>query len=73
MMYKVWYICDPDKNTECRKTRCHNSQDDPQGWCDATSNPAYAKTGSDGRPLVAYVQNDGGDIYTDPGDLFKAV
>ena len=47
-MTKVCYICDPDKNTSCSKAGCRIFN-----CCQCTTNPKYAKTGQNGKPIVA--------------------
>jgi hypothetical protein len=43
------YYCDPEKNTECRKTMCFRKG----GPCKRTSNPEYAKKDENGNPITA--------------------
>lgn len=42
----IRYICEPEKNTECRKTFC-------QEYCKATAFEEYAKRDEHGAPIVA--------------------
>lgn len=42
----IRYICEPEKNTECRKTLC-------QEFCKATAFEEYAKRDENGAPIVA--------------------
>ena len=42
----IRYICEPEKNTECRKTFC-------QEFCKATAFEEYAKRDENGAPIVA--------------------
>ena len=46
---KARYLCDPEKNTECRKTMCFQKG----GLCKKTSNPEYAKKDENGNPIMA--------------------
>lgn len=46
---KARYLCDPEKNTECRKTMCFQKG----GPCKRTSNPEYAKKDENGNPITA--------------------
>ena len=46
-MNKKWYICEPDLNKECRKTRCFIYG----GPCDMTSNPEYGLKDGKGNPI----------------------
>lgn len=42
----IRYICEPEKNTECKKTFC-------QEFCKATAFEEYAKRDENGAPIVA--------------------
>jgi len=42
---RIWYKCDPDKNTECRKRRCKHNPLSRDQSCDLTSNPACSVDG----------------------------
>ena len=56
------YLCDPEKNTECKKTACYIND----GPCKCTMNPAYALTDLNGDPIIrAQVSYD----TTKEGDL----
>lgn len=39
---KRWYMCDPAKNTACKKRSCKENPTALFPICDRTSNPAYA-------------------------------
>lgn len=52
---KVFYICDPDKNNECRKRNCGKNRN---YGCRCTSNPDYAKTDGNGKPIVSFIHFD---------------
>lgn len=44
--YPKVYLCDPDKNTECRKTSCYHMNMNPQyGVCKYTTHQEYSKDG----------------------------
>ena len=45
---KVAYICDPAKNTSCTKEGCMIFH-----LCQCTTNKEFAKTGENGKPIVA--------------------
>ena len=66
-MQKTFYKCDPEKNTECRKSRCALAKKRGRiaGECEATSNPDFAMLNEDGKPIVAYVLMRGEDNGTD--------
>lgn len=46
------YYCDPEKNVECSKRGCFYANGQFP-LCKRTSNPAYAKTDADGKPMEA--------------------
>lgn len=48
---KTWYFCDPEKNTECRKTRCAYKPDPVEG-CFATSKKDCARLDFHGEPCA---------------------
>ena len=50
------YECDPEKNTECRKRSCLYKRNRKYG-CSETKNPAFAKLGENGEPIVASEQH----------------
>ena len=53
MTDKTWYMCDPKKNTKCRKTSC--------GWCRLTSDKESAQLSENGKPIrVNITRVDGG-------------
>ena len=45
---KTWYLCDPKKNTGCRKASCWWYD---RGRCALTSKPETAVEYTDGRPI----------------------
>ena len=54
---KVFYRCDPEKNTECKKRLCSLTEHRAFG-CRCTSNPDYAVRDSKGEPITAYIHFD---------------
>ena len=49
----VLYVCDPEKNTACRKTSCSFVLTKAEGGCcDATFRREFAREYSDGTPMV---------------------
>ena len=46
---KLWYKCDPNKNTGCKKTGCKHNPDSVYPVCQFTSNRDYS---IDGKPLT---------------------
>lgn len=47
------YMCDPLKNTDCKKTFCKYNGDAVVRVCDRTSNPAFAMVDKLNRPMEA--------------------
>lgn len=47
----VFYLCDPVKNTECKKGGC-TGEPSPFGVCRLTKNSDFAKLDDDGNPIV---------------------
>lgn len=45
------YVCDPEKNTECKKTAC--SAKDVVLPCSLTTKAEFAKTDENGQPIAA--------------------
>ena len=58
MEKKTWYLCDPDKNTECRKTGCVHNAAAIMKSCERTSHPEYAKLDEEGKPIIHSVSYD---------------
>ena len=68
MIQRTYYVCDPEKNEECKKRGCAHAQKrgkKPAGDCRATSNPEYAALDGEGKPIVAFVLMRGEDDGTD--------
>ena len=53
MEQKRWYMCDPTKNTACKKRTCKYNPLAIFRACDKTSNPAYAFRDRNNRPMEA--------------------
>jgi hypothetical protein len=47
------YICDPQKNTECKKLVCVHNPDAIYRACAKTKNPAFAVLDENGEPMRA--------------------
>ena len=45
---KTWYLCDPEKNTDCRKSNCCEHG----GPCELTSRKESAQLDPDGTPVM---------------------
>lgn len=45
------YLCDPEKNTNCRKTACKYNPNAKHQRCEATKDPAFAKLDKNGCPI----------------------
>ena len=56
MMLKVnFYLCDPEKNTECKKSSCLYKRNRKTG-CDKTSNRNCAKLDENDEPIIVLVK-----------------
>ena len=51
-----FWLCDPGKNMECRKTFCGRAGGRADGFCTATSREEYAETGPDGTKTLIYIR-----------------
>ena len=51
---KIFYSCDPEKNTECRKRECYTRG----GRCRATSKADCAIRDADGNPIEEFRVRD---------------
>lgn len=45
---KVIFLCDPKKNTRCKKTSCYLNGGD----CRGTLHPAFSLLDTDGKPMI---------------------
>ena len=64
----TYYVCDPEKNTECKKRGCALIRGRKKAGsfkCEATANPEYAVLNEEGRPVKAFVVMRGDDDGTD--------
>ncbi|MBQ7071260.1 MAG: hypothetical protein IJM87_08285 [Ruminococcus sp.] len=58
---KKLYLCDPDKNRQCKKTSCLYNKDSPYPTCLLTSDRRYAQLDDKGEPIE---ENDqGGETH----------
>jgi len=51
MVRKPVYLCDPQKNTECKKTTCKTNLKAKYRVCELTSKVAYALRDENGEPI----------------------
>lgn len=59
MASELFYYCDPDKNTKCRKRNCFKG-DNPWRNCKFTRHIECAQTDRDGIPLIYGLKFEGG-------------
>lgn len=52
---KELYICNPEKNTSCRKSGCVHNPNAIHKQCSCTTNPAFAKLDANGEPMKAHI------------------
>ena len=50
---KVLYLCDPEKNVQCKKTYCIYNPDAKWRCCNMTSEKEYARLDLKGQPCIA--------------------
>ena len=48
----IWYICDPQRAAECKKTMCINNPEVKYPVCDRTSHIEWAALDADGNPMI---------------------
>lgn len=53
----VFYVCDPDKNTECEKANCRIASSEEFGFCSSTTERAYQAAGT--RPFYKRLNGQG--------------
>jgi len=53
---KIWYLCDPIKNVECRKRSCVHNTDSEFQLCDRTCYTLFAVLDGEGNPIIAKAQ-----------------
>lgn len=63
----VFYVCDPEKNTECPKTACRALLPEGVGFCASTTEPEYQAAGT--RPFYKRLNGEGyfGREYIEEG------
>lgn len=59
MPSELFYYCDPEKNTKCRKRNCFKG-DNPWRNCKFTRHIECAQTDRDGIPLIYGLKFEGG-------------
>ena len=55
---KTWYVCDPMKNTECRKMSCIDNENRVGGPCYRTHIQAFAMLDENGKPITVAERDD---------------
>lgn len=55
---KTWYVCNPMKNTECKKSGCVYNPHAKFKSCARTSNPDFALLDKSGKPITAAERDD---------------
>jgi hypothetical protein len=60
-----WYLCDPNKNTSCRKTSCKPLGRD---FCEYTSNPEYKRDGTNPFIIVRNPEKCGFELVEQIGE-----
>lgn len=70
-MKQIWYLCDPDKNTECRKSICKHNASAYTGCCIRTSHREYAKLDEEGKPIIQSVSYYPDNRDTEGNKIFE--
>ena len=67
MRLETYYLCNPEKNTECKKRGCAfaKGRGKKPGPCSATDKPEFAVLNEEGRPVKAFVVMRGDRNGTD--------
>ena len=52
----VLYMCDPDKNKDCKKHMCFRREPCPKHPCRGTKNPDFAVKDKRGNPIIIYLR-----------------
>ena len=74
---KIYYLCDPNKNTECRKRVCYLNAPfriSEKHRCRMTQNPDYAKTDEKGEKIILlrkHYSSDGDSYFYEATDMGK--
>lgn len=50
-----WFLCDPEKNRECRKFHCAGGHGVTEEGCCMTTRKAYAQRDADGNAIRVHV------------------
>ena len=59
MASELYFYCDPEKNTECKKRSCHIMKK-PWARCELTRNQEFARLNRDGFPMIYGLKFEGG-------------
>ena len=59
MASELYFYCDPDRNTECKKRNCHILKK-PWARCEITRNQEFARLTKDGIPMIYGLKFEGG-------------
>lgn len=62
---KKLYLCDPDKNKQCKKTSCAYNKEAKYHFCKLTSDRRYAQLDDKGEPIEEPIEEDiqGGETH----------
>ena len=56
MGVELFWLCDAEKHTECRKTCCYMRRHTDWASCESTSREEFAKIAPDGTKTLLYVR-----------------
>lgn len=57
MEKKIWYLCDPEKNVQCKKTYCAYNPNARKRKCFSTTQEEFARLDFAGRPCENPAEN----------------
>ena len=57
----TFYVCDPEKNTACRKDGCFRGEPNSEAACRMTKHVEFAKTDTEGKPIIVFVKEHTSD------------
>ena len=63
MASELYFYCDPDRNTECKKRSCH-IRGKPWAQCKLTRHQEFARLNRDGFPMIYGLKFEG-DVGND--------
>ena len=60
----VYYLCDPKKNKQCKKTSCAYNKSAKYQNCKATTDYRFAQLDDKGNPIISAIVIDDDKVFT---------